>query len=94
MSLTEVTNPGHHRQGKHRGEQIPKYTAEDIRFTQKDGTLYAICLQWPADELRIRTLGHQGKFYPGDILSVKLLGSDEKLVWARTPDALIVPVKS
>ncbi|GAF03637.1 alpha-L-fucosidase [Saccharicrinis fermentans] len=36
---TEVTHPGHHGQGKQRGELIPKYTAQDVRFTQNGSKL-------------------------------------------------------
>ena len=78
---TEVTNPGHHGQGKNHGELIPKYTAEDIRFTQKGKKLYAIVMDWPGEEINIRSLGLYGKLYPGDIKSVEVLGSSEKINW-------------
>lgn len=78
---TEVTNPGHHGQGKNHGELIPKYTAEDIRFTQKDKTLYAICMDWPENDLTIRSLGLYGKLYPDDIKSISLLGASDKINW-------------
>jgi alpha-L-fucosidase len=32
------------------------YTSQDIRFTVKDNTLYAIALDWPQDEIVIRSL--------------------------------------
>lgn len=78
---TEVTNPGHHGQGKEHGNLIPVYTAEDIRFTQKGKDLYAICLDWPGEYLTIRSLGVYGKLYPGDIKSVSLLGNSERIEW-------------
>lgn len=87
---TEVTNPGHHGQGKQRGELIPKYTAEDIRFTQKGKNLYAICLEWPGEEISVRTLGSKGKLYPGDIKTVSMLGSPEALGWEQTEEGLVV----
>ncbi|WP_298363667.1 alpha-L-fucosidase [uncultured Lutibacter sp.] len=87
---TEVTNPGHHGQGKNHGELIPKYTAEDIRFTQNGKNLYAICMDWPGDQIVVRTLGSNGKLYPNDIKSITLLGSNAKLNWKQTEKGLIV----
>ena len=59
-------------------------TAEDIRFTTKAGSLYAICLGIPTEPVRIKSLaGHK-------IGSVKLLGSDTKLNWKQEADALVI----
>ena len=87
---TEVTNPGHHGQGKNHGELIPKYTAEDIRFTQKDKNLYAICLEWPGESVTIRTLGKLGKLHPGDIKNISMIGSNEVLKWEQKEEGLVV----
>jgi alpha-L-fucosidase len=38
------------------GEAKP-FTAQDVRFTAKDGALYAIFLDWPAGESRLAALG-------------------------------------
>jgi alpha-L-fucosidase len=38
------------------GEAKP-FTAQDVRFTQKDGALYAIFLDWPEAEAAIASLG-------------------------------------
>ncbi|WP_139958596.1 alpha-L-fucosidase [Flavicella sediminum] len=87
---TEVTSPGHHGQGKNHGDFIPKYTAEDIRFTQNGKNLYAICMEWPGESVVIRTLGKNGKLHPGDLKSVSLLGSEENLKWKQTEKGLEV----
>ncbi|MHC4132321.1 MAG: alpha-L-fucosidase [Planctomycetota bacterium] len=39
------------------------YTAEDIRFTVKGDTIYAIVLDWPGDTITIKTLRAQGLEY-------------------------------
>lgn len=78
-----IKHPGHHGQGKNQGKDIPKYTAKDIRFTQKDGVLYAIVLDWPENELEIKSLGYNGKLYPGEIKNISLIGSSEKLNWKQ-----------
>jgi len=68
-----------------------EYTAEDIRFTTKGNTLYAIALGWPENgQLIIKTLGKNQAGLKGDITSVQLLGSSSKLAWTRSDAALTV----
>ncbi|TYA74650.1 alpha-L-fucosidase [Seonamhaeicola marinus] len=85
-----IKNVGHHGQGKNKGEDIPKYTSEDIRFTQKDGVLYAIVLDWPEDDLEINAFGYDGKLYPREIKDISLLGSSAKLKWQQNAQSLTV----
>ncbi len=67
------------------------YTAEDMRFTVKDGRLYTLALGWPADgKLRIKTLARGAKYLPGEVSKVELLGASEPLKCERTADALVV----
>jgi alpha-L-fucosidase len=63
-----------------------QYTAEDIRFTVKDDTLYAICLGWPGDEIAIKPMAQ--KLYDSEIKSVKMLGVDEVLPCKMTKEGL------
>ncbi|WP_460166805.1 alpha-L-fucosidase [Thermostilla marina] len=64
------------------------FTPQDIRFTTKGDTLYAIALAWPEDrKLVVRSLAkHAGV----DVGSVSLLGHDGPLVWTQTTDGLEV----
>ena len=66
------------------------YTAADFRFTQKDGVLYAIALDWPADGVwNIKSLAQDaGLLLNGQIQQVSLLGSAEKLDWKQTATGL------
>jgi alpha-L-fucosidase len=49
-------------------------TSDEIRFTQRDGQLYAIALEWPQDSvLHIRSLSADSKRL-GTIKSISLLG--------------------
>jgi alpha-L-fucosidase len=51
------------------------YTAEDVRFTTKDETLYAFALGWPASgKLTIRTLTRGAAVYPKSVQRVELIG--------------------
>jgi len=85
-----VKNTGHHGQGKNKGRDIPTYTSEDIRFTQKDGVLYAIVLDWPTDAIEIKSLGYEGKLYPNEIKSISLIGSDASIKWEHKAQSLKV----
>ncbi len=69
-------------------DQDIRYTAEDIRFTARDDTLYAICLGWPGDALVVRTPAQE--LYPSEISSVRMLGVDEELPWTFAPDGLVI----
>lgn len=63
------------------------YTAEDIRFTLKDGTLYAWLMAWPDNgKVLIRSLP-QGR---ADISDVTLLGNTWPIEWKQTKDGLEV----
>jgi alpha-L-fucosidase len=58
------------------------FTGEDIRFTTKGSTLYAIALAWPANgRLLVRALARGGAIAPPAMTAVDLLGSVEKLRW-------------
>jgi alpha-L-fucosidase len=62
------------------------YTPQDIRFTTKNGALYAIALGWPKDgKLTIHSLGKSNDFRVRD---VALLGSETKIRWTQDADGL------
>jgi alpha-L-fucosidase len=62
------------------------YTAADIRFTTKDGALYAIFLGWPQGQTAIQSLG-SGALSKAAIERVDLLGGPE-LQFRRDANAL------
>ena len=77
---------GHMSEGKNKS-----LTDEDIRFTTKDGILYAACMAVPDDgTVEIRTLRSGSEVCPEDITSVELLGSDATLDVDRTDKALVI----
>jgi len=60
------------------------FTAQDVRFTTKDGALYAIVLGWPErGEAIIQSLGAQLKLYTAEIGEVTMLGHKGPLTWSR-----------
>ena len=67
------------------------YTAEDIRFTTKGDTLYAIALGWPANgKLNITSLAEGASQYPGPIGTVALLGAQAPVSYQRDGTGLHV----
>ena len=68
--------------------------AEDIRFTQKGETLYAIALAWPEGSLKIKSLGAAAGLLDKEIQSVKLLGHAEPLTFDRHEDGLLIQAPS
>jgi alpha-L-fucosidase len=65
-----------------------KYNSKDIRFTTKNGILYAFCLGRPAEDILIRSLAKNNKLSEKPVASVKMLGSDAKIRWTQTTEGL------
>jgi alpha-L-fucosidase len=70
------------------------FTAQDVRFTVKPDTLYAIVLDWPGEKAVIKSLAPKGRtwagLYPSEIVSVTMLGDGKNLKWEMTKDGLVV----
>ena len=63
------------------------YTGQDIRFTAKNGAVYAWLMAWPAGgKVMIHSLAEGA----GKIEEVKLLGCPVKLDWRQTEEGLVV----
>ena len=65
---------------------------KDIRFTQKNGTIYTFVLGFPTTEMvTIRALGRKSPQMNGkSVKRVRLLGCDKKISWKQTTDALYI----
>ncbi len=67
------------------------YVAEDIRFTTRDGILYAILMEWPTNgHTRVRSLASGAPGAEGVISQVELLGADAPLPFTRSAEGLDV----
>lgn len=87
--VAESSNPLH-AQGFNEGKHKP-YTAEDIRFVIKDNTLYAHVLAWPeSGKVIIKSLAEGNPLYGKSIGNISLLGTNEKVLYKRTAEGLIV----
>jgi alpha-L-fucosidase len=67
------------------------FTSQDVRFTTRGETLYAIALAWPQDgRLTIRSLATDSPLETRAIEQVELLGSAQPCQWSREAAALTV----
>ncbi len=80
--------------GHMREHEDKPFTAQDIRFTSKDGALYAICLGWPETGLTIKSLATGSALSAEQIESISMLGSDEDLAWTQSNDGLHIATPS
>jgi alpha-L-fucosidase len=69
-------------------DQKKPFNAQDIRFTTKGSTLYAIALGTPTAETRIKLLSTAAG--NGNIANVQMVGSKDKVTWSQKPDALTI----
>lgn len=71
-------------------ENKTRFTSEDIRFTQKNGFLYAFIMGWPEDKyVVIKTLATDSEYLDGNkITDIHLLGYNGKLDWTQNEHGL------
>jgi alpha-L-fucosidase len=73
---------------------LKEYTARDMRFTVKDGALYAILFAWPAGGEAVVTSLAAGPAPAGRIEKVEMLGVDRPLRFTRDAEGLKVSMPS
>lgn len=67
LSSRPLTNQGFN-EGIH-------YSDSDVRFVQKDGTIYATIMEWPdTDKFTFSSFGFASKYNEGEVATVELLG--------------------
>jgi len=71
------------------GENHKDYCQDDIRFTTKDGALYAFVLAPPTEDIVIKTLA-SGGLLDREITGIELIGSDEIIKWKRSSNELTI----
>ncbi len=62
-------------------KSVPPFTTQDIRFTRKDDTLYAIFMGSPKDVAVIGALAKDSAIFSGAISSVRILGCNQQVRW-------------
>ena len=67
------------------------FTAQDLRFTTRGDTLYALALAWPeGGSLTIRSLAAGSSPAAGKVADVHLLGQGGSLQWAQSENGLTI----
>ena len=74
--------------GDHIDKKVKPYTQEDIRFTTKGQTLYAIPLIVPKGIIDIKSISSKDPDLK--IASVELVGSKEKIKWSQGENGLSI----
>jgi alpha-L-fucosidase len=75
------------KSGAFNEQNVPTFTAQDVRFTVKDHYLYAICLGWPEGALTIEALK---VLWAPEVRSVRMLGVDQELAWSLSEKGLTI----
>jgi alpha-L-fucosidase len=72
------------------------YGPDDIRYTRKGNTVYAIILGWPGENktITMTMFGQNGKAQDVKVTGVSMLGTDEKIEWRREDSGLFVKTPS
>ncbi|GGF36430.1 alpha-L-fucosidase [Echinicola rosea] len=82
---TEVAT-GHHTEGKNKD-----LTGKDFRFTQKDGNIYAIAMDWPdSGKAEIESFRAGSDLLDQEIKEVTLLGHEGQLTWKQGEEHLLI----
>jgi alpha-L-fucosidase len=61
---------------------------QDIRYTSKEGKLYVFCMGLQESGIDIASLGTAAALLSNPIQNVRLIGSDEKIVWSQASAGL------
>jgi alpha-L-fucosidase len=87
--VVKPTNSGSFKDNEKLQESLSE---KDIRFTQKNGHIYAFVLGFPTTTtVTIKALGRKSAQMNGKrIKKIRLLGYDKKIVWKQDADALII----
>jgi len=71
------------------GENHRDFSQNDIRFTTKDGDLYAFVLATPTEDILIKSLASGGKL-DKKIKRIELLATDKCVKWNRSENGVII----
>ena len=70
------------------GENLKSFTDGDYRFTKKgENELFVFSLVKPTKDLVVKTLASDGPLEK-EVSSITMLGSEEKIIWERSEEAL------
>lgn len=71
-------------------KDVRPYESADIRFTTKDGFLYAFVMNKITSDVQIVSLGKDSKICDKKVSSVEMLGNSQKLKWKQENGSLVI----
>lgn len=71
-------------------KDVRPYESGDIRFTTKDGFLYAFVMNKITSDVQIVSLGKDSKICDKKVATVEMLGNGRKLKWKQENSALVI----
>jgi len=70
----------------------PPYASDEVRFTTKGSTRYVFVLNPKAGPIKLPALGLTSPYQPGEIKSVRMIGSTQTITFSQEADALTLTV--
>ncbi|GAC1514290.1 MAG: alpha-L-fucosidase [Gemmatimonadaceae bacterium] len=81
--------------GMFKERQVTPFTSQDVRFTTRGNTLYAMLLARPDSRtITIKSLATGSRYAPGEVLRVEMLGMPGPLTHTRGDDGLTIELPS
>lgn len=80
--------PTHIESGPFRDTERTAFTGEDIRFTTKPGSVYAIFLKNGVKGGKIRSMGKDLTLLDGEVKSMEIVGAQAEVKWKQNADGL------
>jgi len=71
------------------GENHKDFSQDDIRFTTRDGKLYAFVLAPPTEDIVIESLA-TGGLLDREIVGIEVMGSHAEIAWKRSANGLTI----
>ncbi|MEM6841311.1 MAG: alpha-L-fucosidase [Bacteroidota bacterium] len=82
--------PSRSKIGDHTEYNQAEMSQKDIRFTNRENYIYAFVMDWPTEDILIRSMSQDIASLPDAIVDISLLGSDEKIAWQQTAEGLMI----
>ena len=80
------------KQFNNRTKDSPEYGHEEVRFTIKDDVLYLFVLNPAEGDIELPSLGTDSAYQPGQIRTIRLVGSDQEVEFNQGSKSLVIKV--
>ncbi|MFY0626704.1 MAG: alpha-L-fucosidase [Reichenbachiella sp.] len=80
--------PSRSKQGDHTEYNQKSMSEKDIRFTTRDNFIYVFVMDWPTEDVLVKSMSSDITSLPDAIVGISLLGSEEEIIWSQDSDGL------